>query len=125
MIAHSGAGFLHGLVPPFLSDERSAGLRKRGSDLLTLVGAASACALRLHPDALRQRARPRMLYRSWADAEALPCITWLIAERSMGVITSEVGAGKTVAVRAVTAGGGSTLNRTLSALDSPLIVSMA
>jgi len=46
---------------------------------------------------------PGMLYRSKAHAEALARITWLIAERAMGVITGEVGAGKTVAVRAATA----------------------
>src|SRR5438132_315722 len=37
------------------------------------------------------------------QGEALARITWLIAERAMGVITGEVGAGKTVAVRAATA----------------------
>src|SRR5947209_4494562 len=46
---------------------------------------------------------PGMLYRSKAHAEALARITWLIAERAMGVVTGEVGAGKTVAVRAATA----------------------
>ena len=46
---------------------------------------------------------PGMLYRSKAHAEAIARISWLIAERAMGVITGEVGAGKTVAVRAATA----------------------
>ncbi|MGH2704864.1 MAG: ExeA family protein [Actinomycetota bacterium] len=46
---------------------------------------------------------PGMLYRSKAHAEALARITWLIAERAMGVVTGEVGAGKTVAARAAAA----------------------
>ena len=46
---------------------------------------------------------PGMLFRSKAHAEAVARITWLITERAMGVITGEVGAGKTVAVRAATA----------------------
>ncbi len=46
---------------------------------------------------------PGMLYRSKAHAEALARITWLITERATGVLTGEVGAGKTVAVRAATA----------------------
>lgn len=46
---------------------------------------------------------PGMLYRSRAHAEALARITWLIAERAIGVVTGEVGSGKTVSVRAATA----------------------
>jgi len=37
-----------------------------------------------------QELAPGMLYRSKAHAEALARITWLIAERAMGVITGEV-----------------------------------
>src|SRR5438445_6310267 len=46
---------------------------------------------------------PGMLFRSKAHAEALARITWVVTERATGVVTGEVGAGKTVAVRAATA----------------------
>lgn len=46
---------------------------------------------------------PQMLHRHGAHAEALARIGWCINERGLGVITGEVGAGKTVAVRAATA----------------------
>jgi len=46
---------------------------------------------------------PGMLYRSKAHAEAVARLAWLIAERACGVLTGEVGAGKTVALRAATA----------------------
>ena len=47
---------------------------------------------------------PGMLHRHAAHNEACARITWCIAERAIGVITGEVGAGKTVAVRTVLAG---------------------
>jgi type II secretory pathway predicted ATPase ExeA len=50
---------------------------------------------------------PQMLHRHGAHAEAVARIGWCIHERGLGVITGEVGAGKTVAVRAA-----------LTALDS-------
>ncbi|MEU5609738.1 AAA family ATPase [Streptomyces sparsogenes] len=43
---------------------------------------------------------PSMLHRHSAHAQAVAPITWCIGERALGVITGEVGAGKTVAVRA-------------------------
>lgn len=43
---------------------------------------------------------PGMLHRSAAHGEAVARIGWCITERRIGVITGEVGAGKTVAVRA-------------------------
>lgn len=43
---------------------------------------------------------PSMLHRHAAHAEAVARIGWCIAERRIGVITGEVGAGKTVATRA-------------------------
>ena len=46
---------------------------------------------------------PGMLHRHTAHNEAVARIGWCIAERRIGVITGEVGAGKTVAVRAATA----------------------
>ena len=46
---------------------------------------------------------PSMLHRHSAHNEALARIGWCIAERRIGVITGEVGAGKTVAVRAALA----------------------
>ena len=46
---------------------------------------------------------PAMLHRHAAHAEAAARITWTIAEKALGVITGEVGVGKTVAVRAALA----------------------
>ena len=46
---------------------------------------------------------PQMLHRHGAHAEAVARIGWCISERGLGVITGEVGAGKTVAVRAALA----------------------
>jgi type II secretory pathway predicted ATPase ExeA len=46
---------------------------------------------------------PSMLHRYPAHAEAVARITWCARERALGVITGEVGAGKTVAARAATA----------------------
>jgi len=45
---------------------------------------------------------PGMLHQHRGHAEAVARITWLIAERAIGVVTGEVGAGKTVAARAAT-----------------------
>jgi type II secretory pathway predicted ATPase ExeA len=47
---------------------------------------------------------PGMLHRHGAHAEAVARIGWCVTERALGVITGEVGAGKTVAVRAALAG---------------------
>ncbi|MFH8626021.1 AAA family ATPase [Streptomyces vietnamensis] len=44
---------------------------------------------------------PGMLHRHASHNEAVARITWCIAERSIGVVTGEVGAGKTVSVRTV------------------------
>jgi type II secretory pathway predicted ATPase ExeA len=46
---------------------------------------------------------PGMLHRHTAHAEAIARIDWCVHERRIGVITGEVGAGKTVAVRAAMA----------------------
>ena len=46
---------------------------------------------------------PSMLCRYPAHAEAVARITWCARERALGVITGEVGAGKTVAARAAIA----------------------
>jgi type II secretory pathway predicted ATPase ExeA len=46
---------------------------------------------------------PGVLHRHTAHNEALARIGWCIADRRIGVITGEVGSGKTVAVRAATA----------------------
>ncbi len=46
---------------------------------------------------------PGMLHRSVGHGEATARITWCIAERALGVVTGEVGSGKTVATRAATA----------------------
>jgi type II secretory pathway predicted ATPase ExeA len=47
---------------------------------------------------------PQMLHRHTAHAEAVARIGWCVTERALGVLTGEVGAGKTVAVRAALAG---------------------
>lgn len=46
---------------------------------------------------------PGMLHRHHAHGEAVARITWCTTERRIGVITGEVGAGKTVAIRAALA----------------------
>lgn len=46
---------------------------------------------------------PQMLHRHSAHAEAVARIGWCVSERALGVITGEVGAGKTVAIRAALA----------------------
>ena len=46
---------------------------------------------------------PQMLHRHTTHAEAVARIGWCLTERALGVITGEVGAGKTVAVRAALA----------------------
>ena len=52
----------------------------------------------------RRDLAPGMLHRHGAHAEAAARITWCISEHALGVITGEVGAGKTVALRAALAG---------------------
>lgn len=47
---------------------------------------------------------PAMLHRHAAHAEAAARVTWTINGKAIGVITGEVGVGKTVAVRAALAG---------------------
>ncbi|MDT3446961.1 ExeA family protein [Pseudofrankia sp. BMG5.37] len=42
---------------------------------------------------------PGMLHRHQSHGEAVTRISWCIAERGIGIVTGEVGAGKTVAVR--------------------------
>jgi type II secretory pathway predicted ATPase ExeA len=43
---------------------------------------------------------PSMLHRSAGHAEATARIAWCVSERALGVVTGEVGSGKTVAARA-------------------------
>jgi type II secretory pathway predicted ATPase ExeA len=43
---------------------------------------------------------PSMLHRHAAHGEAVARITWCVGERALGVLTGEVGVGKTVAARA-------------------------
>ena len=47
---------------------------------------------------------PSMLFGSTAHQEAVARIGWIITERALGVVCGEVGAGKTVAARAASAG---------------------
>ncbi|MGH7630366.1 MAG: ExeA family protein [Acidimicrobiales bacterium] len=46
---------------------------------------------------------PGMLHRSAGHGEAVARIAWCVSERALGVVTGEVGSGKTVAARAATA----------------------
>ena len=46
---------------------------------------------------------PGMLHRYTGHGEAVARISWCVEQHALGVITGEVGAGKTVAVRAATA----------------------
>ena len=46
---------------------------------------------------------PSMLHNHRSDAEAVARIAWCVEERALGVITGEVGAGRTEAVRAAVA----------------------
>lgn len=46
---------------------------------------------------------PGMLHRHTAHGEAVARITWCVGEHALGVITGEVGVGKTVAARAALA----------------------
>ena len=51
----------------------------------------------------RRDLAPAMLHRHGGHAEAVARIRWCISETALGVITGEVGAGKTVALRAALA----------------------
>jgi type II secretory pathway predicted ATPase ExeA len=63
---------------------------------------------------------PGMLHRHAAHNEAVARIHWCIAERSIGVVTGEVGAGKTVSVRTVLAALDSS-RHTIIYLGNPMI----
>jgi type II secretory pathway predicted ATPase ExeA len=63
---------------------------------------------------------PGMLHRHASHNEAVARIHWCIAERSIGVVTGEVGAGKTVSVRTVIAGL-DTSRHTVIYLGNPMI----
>jgi type II secretory pathway predicted ATPase ExeA len=52
----------------------------------------------------RRDLAPGMLHRHGGHAEAVARIRWCITENALAVITGEVGAGKTVALRAALAG---------------------
>ena len=43
---------------------------------------------------------PSMLFASRAHKEAVARISWCISERALGLVTGEVGSGKSVAARA-------------------------
>ena len=63
---------------------------------------------------------PNMLHHSTGHNEAVARIGWCIQERALGVITGEVGSGKTVATRAATAALDTSRN-TLIYLGNPAI----
>jgi type II secretory pathway predicted ATPase ExeA len=63
---------------------------------------------------------PGMLHRHAAHNEACARITWCVAERAIGVVTGEVGAGKTASVRTVLAGLDAT-RHTIIYLPNPMI----
>ena len=59
--------------------------------------------LRVHQMPFRRDLAPGMLHRHGGHAEAAARISWCVSEHALGVITGEVGAGKTVALRAALA----------------------
>lgn len=63
---------------------------------------------------------PGMLHRNNSHGEAVARITWCVTEQRIGVITGEVGAGKTVAVRAALAALDAT-RHTIIYLPNPTI----
>jgi type II secretory pathway predicted ATPase ExeA len=63
---------------------------------------------------------PQMLHRHGGHAEAVARIGWCVTERALGVITGEVGAGKTVAIRAALAGL-DTSRHTIIYLSNPAV----
>ena len=63
---------------------------------------------------------PGMLHRHHGHDEAVARITWCTNEAALGVITGEVGAGKTVAVRAAVAGL-DTSRHTIIYLSNPAV----
>ena len=63
---------------------------------------------------------PGMLHQHHGHAEAVARITLLIAEHAIGVVTGEVGAGKTVAARAAVAAL-DPVRHTVISLANPLI----
>jgi hypothetical protein len=67
--------------------------RRGGSWVLRLSG----------PGQQRVRLAPGMLHPHRGHAEAVARITWLVSEHAIGVVTGEVGAGKTIAARAAVA----------------------
>jgi type II secretory pathway predicted ATPase ExeA len=68
----------------------------------------------------RRDLAPGMLHRHAAHAEAAARITWCITEHALGGISGEVGAGKTVALRAALAGLDAS-RRTLIYLGNPSV----
>jgi hypothetical protein len=79
------------IVPLSCQDDR-AGIRRQ-----TVREASRGRAARYQQ---RRDLAPGMLHRHGAHAEAAARITWCITEHAPGVITGEVGAGETVALRA-------------------------
>jgi len=65
---------------------------------------ALVVALRLYPDAVLEVGARRKLFGRSAHQEAVARIQYCIAESGLGVLTGDVGAGKTVAVRAAVNG---------------------
>lgn len=63
---------------------------------------------------------PSMLHHHASHAEAVARITWCVEERVLGLLTGEVGSGKTVAVRAALAGVDSS-RTTLIYLGNPTV----
>jgi len=83
----------------FLASTTRTPARRRDERDESVVG-----ALRLHRDAVLQVGAADKLFGRTAHDEAVARIQYCIAESSLGVVTGEVGAGKSVAVRAAVAG---------------------
>ena len=70
-------------------------LRRRGAGIVTIDRLQAHYGFTRTP--FRRDLAPQMLHRHTSHGEAVARIGWCVTERALGVITGEVGAGKTVA----------------------------
>ena len=87
-------------LPSFASRrERRRATRRKPSD-----HRPAALALGLLEMPFSKDLAPSMLYTHASHAEAVARISWCVDERALGLVTGEVGSGKTVAMRAALSG---------------------
>jgi type II secretory pathway predicted ATPase ExeA len=99
-IDHDGRRYDADLLTLARPDIRG-GRRSRRGDRMSLDKLCSFYGFTRTP--FRRDLAPGMLHRHTGHAEAVARIRWCINETALGVITGEVGAGKTVALRAALA----------------------